>query len=299
QQGAPSQVPAQPAPQQASPQASQPIQQNSAKAAPSTPLTALRHQLRSKRDQGAAPTQGANDEVKKTKATPSSQSVVERIAAKHAQNKVSPLSSNGTPMSGAGHVNASPRHGQEPANKKPEAYRWQPTQPAAKQPQQAVLTPSLIKKSLEHEKTPDMVKQLAIEACEKDPWANVISQIQTEKLVEQLALNATFSMQDSLIKLGLRSSQAHLNTERAQQSLTQALSAHFEKPCQLEIEISQAGTTPMELREQLYQQKLQQAFESLAQDPHVNFLMQRFSATLDEDSVRPHIAGEQSPESSE
>lgn len=259
--------------------------------ASASPLTALRHQLRSRRDQGtntaAQSSEQGTNQPKKTKATPSSQSVVERIAAKHANNQVSPISSNGTPMSGAGQVRSNPTHEQPP--QKQEAYRWQPTVAKAEVAEKPTLTPSLLKKSLAHEKTPAMVKQLAIEACEKDPWAKIIASLQTEKLVEQLALNATYAKQDNVIHLGLRPNQAHLNTAKAQQSLAQVLSQHFEQPCEVDIQISEQGMTPLELRESLYQQRLQQAFDSLSEDPHVNFFIQQFSATIDEESVRPHI----------
>ena len=56
---------------------------------------------------------------------------------------------------------------------------------------------------------------------------------------------------------------------------------------QLSIVLGEQGQTPLELRESLYQQKLLQARESLASDPNVNFICQRFAAQLDDDSIRP------------
>ncbi|GAK84947.1 DNA polymerase III subunits gamma and tau [Vibrio ponticus] len=57
--------------------------------------------------------------------------------------------------------------------------------------------------------------------------------------------------------------------------------------CHLSVEIGTKGQTPLELRDALYQGKLQQAFDSLEQDPHVQFIERRFAAELDKDSVRP------------
>lgn len=285
-------VPEQVAPQQAPQQA------------PASPISGLRHQLRSRKQQvpvqqsaqseqpnqaapqaasssaSAASTQGAP--VKKTTATPSSQSMLERVAmrAKHVKLDQSPISSNGTPMSGAGD-----------GLNKDSAYRWQPTAPV-KEPVQTSLTPSVLKKSLEHEKTQAMNEQLTREVCEQNPWAAMIAKFETEKLIEQLALNSTFKAEGEQVYLGLRAAQQHLNTPRAQEILAQALSAQLGHACTLHIEISEEGETPLEQRERLYQEKLQQAFESLQTDPNIVFMQQRFSAQLDAESVRPRANGE-------
>jgi DNA polymerase-3 subunit gamma/tau len=57
--------------------------------------------------------------------------------------------------------------------------------------------------------------------------------------------------------------------------------------CHLSVEIGQQGETPLELRDKLYQERLQQAFTSLASDAHVQFIEKRFAAELDKESVRP------------
>jgi len=53
------------------------------------------------------------------------------------------------------------------------------------------------------------------------------------------------------------------------------------------VEIGEGGETPLELRERLYQAKLTQAFSSLENDAHVQFIERRFAAEIDRDSVRP------------
>ncbi len=270
---------------QAKPQQSPALQPESKPAAPASPLTGLRHQLRSKREhlKSAPQSNQGNDGVKKSDATsakPTKTSVLDRIASKHTAAAVeavqgSPISSNGTPISGAG----TPDNPDEP-------YQWKPSQPQ-QQVENTELTPTQIKKALEHIKTPEMVEKLFQESIEQDEWAAIIAKLNTAKLVEQLALNSTYQKQDGKITLGLRVEQSHLNTDKAQQELTEALSQHFQQSCELIIEISEEGITPLELREKLYQEKLKQAFEHLDSDPNVQFFMKRFAAELDPDSVRP------------
>ncbi|WP_194090705.1 DNA polymerase III subunit gamma/tau [Vibrio hibernica] len=263
-------------------------------AAPSSPetenkpasLTGLRHQLRSKRE-SQSPKDTGSSGIKKTNASPAnvtSSSVLERIASKHTAAAVqavqgSPISSNGTPMSGAG----------EPVSvDNNEPYQWKSTQiHVTNNTDNTELTPTLIKQALEHEKTPEMVQKLLDESVKKDAWTAVIQQLTTAKMVEQLALNSVFVKQDNQITLYLRSEQAHLNTERAQEELMDALSQHFQQACELKVIIDEKGVTPLELRESLYQDKLQQAFTSLQDDPNVQFLQKRFNAQLEASSVRP------------
>lgn len=251
---------------------------------PASPLTGLRHQLRSKRENLRTAPAAGNDPTKKTEATsakPVKTSVLDRIASKHTAAAVeavqgSPISSNGTPMSGA----VNPEDPNEP-------YQWKPTQPQSQQLESKELTPTQIKKALEHIKTPEMAEKLLRESVEQNEWAAVIEQLDTAKLVQQLALNSTYSKNDHVIKLGLRAEQAHLNTPKAQEELTEVLSQHFQQSCELVIQISEDGITPLELREKLYQEKLKQAFDNLDSDPNIQFLQKRFAAEIDKDSVRP------------
>ncbi|WP_417881106.1 DNA polymerase III subunit gamma/tau [Vibrio sp.] len=253
-------------------------------AAPASPLTGLRHQLRSKRENLHTTPAVGNNPTKKTEATsvkPVKTSVLDRIASKHTAAAVeavqgSPISSNGTPISGA----AKPEDANEP-------YQWKPTQPQLQQQESQELTPTQIKKALEHIKTPEMAEKLLRESIEQSEWAAIIDQLNTAKLVQQLALNSTYSKNEHVITLGLRAEQAHLNTPKAQEELTEVLSQHFQQTCELVIQNSADGITPLELREKLYQEKLKQAFESLDSDPNIQFLQKRFAAEIDKDSVRP------------
>jgi len=258
-----------PAPAQQAPQQAQP--QESAPAPARGNLSGLRHQLRSQRQgKQQAPTQSGGP--KKSNATSAQkESVIDRLAQLHGNSaQVSPKS-------------APQAEKQAPED---EAYRWRPTKPVEKKAN-TQLTPTQLKQALEHEKTPEMAQKLVDESLEKSEWANLISKMDTPKLVEQLALNSHFNKEGSTVSLQLRGSQAHLNTDRAQSELHSALNHVLGEECHLSIDVSESGETPLELRDRLYQEKLQQALNSLENDPHVQFIERRFAAELDKDSVRP------------
>lgn len=240
----------------------------------SSPLSGLRHQLRSQRKGLAPNSDQPGNAPKKTKATSAKpESVLDRVAQKHGgASQVSPLSNQQSVAA--------------PENDANEPYRWKPILPQKEQ-KKTELKPTQLKKALEHEKTPEMVQKLVVESLEQSDWAKLISQLNTAKLTEQLALNSHFERSGSSISLTLRPEQAHLNTDRAQSELLQALNTTLGEECHLSVEVGASGETPLELRDKLYQGKLQQAFTSLESDEHVRFIEMRFAAELDKDSVRP------------
>ncbi|WP_295895829.1 DNA polymerase III subunit gamma/tau [uncultured Vibrio sp.] len=274
---------------------------NTEPAKTTTPLSGLRHQLRSQRQglksnrdaapqaapqpasQSMQPAQSVQDSPaldsrpKKPKATSAKkESVLDRVAKKH---------SGSAPVSLSSHAQLI-ENGTQVVDNPDEPYQWKASKPVAPKKSNG-LTPSQIKAALEHVKTPEMVERLLNESIVQDEWAALIEKLETAKLVEQLALNSSYSQSGNVANLTLRSAQAHLNTERACQELEQALNHVLEQPCQLNVEIGESGETPLELREKLYQAKLQQAFDSLESDKHVQFIEARFAANLDRESVRP------------
>ncbi|MBS9809470.1 DNA polymerase III subunit gamma/tau [Vibrio alginolyticus] len=233
-------------------------------------LSGLRHQLRSQRQglQQNTPQNGGSKKPKAASAQP--ESVIDRVAQLHGNSaQVSP---NSAPKSTEPQVE--------------EAYRWRPSKPVETKVN-TKLTPTQLKQALEHEKTPEMAQKLIDESLEHNEWAKLISLMEIPKLVEQLALNSHYSKEGTTVSLLLRSSQAHLNTDRAQAELLKALNTVLGEECHMSIEIGESGETPLELRDRLYQEKLQQALNSLENDPNVQFIERRFATELDKDSVRP------------
>ena len=239
---------------------------------PASSVSGLRHQLRSQR-RGNAAQDSKGSAPKKAKAAPAKTSVLDRVAQQHGSSeRVSPASLPTSPTENVTNDN--------------EPYRWKPSKPVVKEASKE-LTPTQIKRALEHVKTPEMVEKLLNESIAQDEWSATIQKLETAKLVEQLALNSVFTKNDTSITLTLRSSQAHLNTDRAQSELLQSLNTVLGEECHLSVEIGDGGETPLELRERLYQGKLKDAFTSLENDANVQFIERRFAAELDRDSVRP------------
>lgn len=242
-------------------------------AAPRSGLLGVRNQLRSAKNNlsntttGTSPKKGsAASDKKKTS------SVLERIAEKQHLAPRTQVSQLGTSVS---------------QEKKPEEpYRWKASQPEVKKVVSDI-TPTKLKQALEHEKTPEMVQELVDETIKQDTWSALAMSLALPKLVQQLVLNSSFEEHDDQVSLHLRSAQSHLINDKAHELVSQALSSALNKEIKLNIEISAEGTSPLELREQMYQTKLQTAYQSLQQDPHVNFFMQRYGAEIDQESVRP------------
>ncbi|MDO6705051.1 DNA polymerase III subunit gamma/tau [Photobacterium sp. 1_MG-2023] len=242
-------------------------------ASPASGLLAVRNRLRSqaKRGQETPPKKIEPASVKK----PAS-NVLERISSQHAGRRVP----------AAGQATAPEQHNAEP--EKPEAYQWQPMfQPDESVQETASIAPTEMKQALAHEKTPEMVKQLVTEAAKQDSWSDMADRLNVDRLVQQLALNSALEQDGPRLTLHLRASQQHLDTQKARTQLTSALAEMMGQEIELQIEPSEHGRTPLEWREFIYQQKLDQAKASLQQDPNVTFICQRFSAVLDEESVRP------------
>jgi len=264
------------------PPVEQTVQPSAAAPEKKSPISGLRHQLRSKRG-SSVPTPSSSGSLntgvsktgapKKASATPANkkQTAIERIAQRAPSGQASRPQLPG-PV--------------DEVIKDNEPYQWKAIKEVPVKVKKE-LTPSELKRALEHIKTPEMALKLAEESLAQDEWAALANKLETAKMVEQLALNSSFKQQGSQVQLTLRQSHAHLNTDKAQQDLAQSLSDVLGQACELTVIIGEDGQTPLELREALYQGKLQQAHQSLNGDHHVQFIQRRFAAELDADSVRP------------
>jgi DNA polymerase-3 subunit gamma/tau len=240
-----------------------------------SPIAGLRHQLRSKRAQVSTSSPTVSNVGKKPKAAPPT-TAIERISQHSAAKLVSPNISS----------ERSAVEVKEEASES-EPYQWKALTPQVVEEEKTELTPTQIKQALEHTKTPEMTEKLIDEAVTQDKWSALIQKLDIPKLVEQLALNSSYEKQNSTVVLSLRASQAHLNKGKAQSELLSALNTVLGEDCHLTIEVSDKGQTPLELREAIYQNKLNSAHQALEEDKNVQFIQTRFAAELDPESVRP------------
>ena len=173
---------------------------------------------------------------------------------------------------------------------KKEAYRWKAQTKAVEAKREEIATPKALRTALEYEKTPELAAKLAEESLTRDEWAAELNQLRLPKLVQQLALNAFREpAEEGKVLLHLRSSQRHLNSASAQQTLSQALSEHYGRPVELTIieDDNPERLTPLEWRQTIYEEKLAQARQSIAADSNIQTLRRFFDAELDEESIRP------------
>lgn len=267
-------------PRQSSSLASQQPEAAQSPAQPSsaaTGLLAARNKLRSKSKRGHEDLPAA----KKTESAPAKKvatNVLDRIATKHKGQPAPSVGASAMPAPGAA---------EKPVSKSDEEYRWKPmAQPEPEAVKQEV-APATLKRALEHEKTPEMAKLLVKEAANQDSWSDLVTKLNVGRMVQQLALNSAFEQHDQQVTLFLRQSQRHLDSPKAREQLAQAIGELLGMEIELSIELGEKGCSPLEWREGLYHQKLDQAKQSLMSDPNVNFICQRFAAVLDEESIRP------------
>ncbi|WMQ73928.1 MAG: Holliday junction ATP-dependent DNA helicase RuvB [Sodalis sp.] len=184
-----------------------------------------------------------------------------------------------------------PAAGREDSVKAPrlEVYHWRANQQPEAKPA-PVITPNALCTAPEHEKMPELALSLAEEALERDPWAAQVHRLAVPKLVQLLALNTwKEDLAPGKVCLHLRTSQRHLNSATAQNTLRDALSADFGAPIELTVteDDNPVMKTPLEWRQAIYEEKLMRAREVMMNDSHIQMLRRFFDAELDEDSIRP------------
>ncbi|OCG22636.1 hypothetical protein A9G11_06965 [Gilliamella sp. wkB108] len=154
-----------------------------------------------------------------------------------------------------------------------------------------VIDTKTFRESLNGDKTPEMTKKLIDEMAQKDPWCAEIEQLNLSPLIKQIAINSFIEqMDDKTIVLHMRSSIKHLiNSSINTEKLEKTLSNYRQQALKVKIIIDdkQDIKTPLEMREELYQQKLMQAKQTINQDAKVAMICQYFEAKIDEASIRP------------
>ena len=121
-----------------------------------------------------------------------------------------------------------------------------------------------------------------------DPWSELIAASGVGGRLRQLALHACRQVEGDCWILTLPAEQRHLVSDKAIAALADGFSQHLGQPVQIQIVLDNpAAPTPAQIERQRYAQLLVQAQQDLTQDPHIQFLIQRFGAQLDADSILP------------
>ena len=132
---------------------------------------------------------------------------------------------------------------------------------------------------------PDVSKVVDITV---DEWEGIVESLGLEALARELAMNSILQSQESdVFTLTLNESQVHLNNERLEKRLEQALQQHFGESTKLVVNMGVAISTPAAKVKARYAKKVDTARVALEKDETVRQLKEVFGAEMQQDSIRP------------
>ncbi|MFT4174721.1 MAG: DNA polymerase III subunit gamma/tau C-terminal domain-containing protein, partial [Rhodocyclaceae bacterium] len=123
-----------------------------------------------------------------------------------------------------------------------------------------------------------------------DDWHGIINQMNLGGMVRELAQNCELlGISDAQVRLRLAPQHKHLMaTPSSVGKLQDGLGQYFGRPMRAAIEIGAVGSeTPAQRNDAERKQRHSEAVQSLAADPFVQEMIERFDATLLEASVKP------------
>ncbi|MDX1267590.1 MAG: DNA polymerase III subunit gamma/tau C-terminal domain-containing protein, partial [Oceanisphaera sp.] len=135
---------------------------------------------------------------------------------------------------------------------------------------------------------PDPLKAASLLPLAEDEWTRLVAQLPLGGLLRQLAMHSTLERDDRQWRLWLRPAHRHLLTDKTRQELEAAINGQQPAPVSLQVDIGeQGGETPFEIEQLLYQAATARAKDEIEADDAVQFLISRFAAVLDTDSIEP------------
>lgn len=170
-----------------------------------------------------------------------------------------------------------------------EDYRWEWSNPELAYVEQGP-KPSDIKAAILQDITPELQQKIVHLTEEQDRWAQLIEQSGVENLTKEFALNTfIWTESEDTLKLGVRSSHAHLNQDKHCKLLQQSVSHVLGKTIGLTVEINddEQYLTPTDYRRKIYAQLREQAKQDLLQDQKLQLLEREFDCSVDVKSIRP------------
>lgn len=123
----------------------------------------------------------------------------------------------------------------------------------------------------------------------EDEWARLVAELPIGGLLRQLAMHSSLAREGEQWLLSLAPGHRHLLNEKAQQELTELISTHVGASISLQIQVAEHSLqqTPFEIEQVLYQAAVARAKDEIKADDGVQFLISRFAAELDDDSIEP------------
>ncbi|MFT5880906.1 MAG: DNA polymerase-3 subunit gamma/tau [Moritella sp.] len=124
---------------------------------------------------------------------------------------------------------------------------------------------------------------------ETDPWCRYINQMELGGRVRQMALHSVMEQQPGRILLTMNPDQRYFANEKSKQQLKTALEQVLSESIELEIRFGEdpEKTTPAQIEEKIYQQRLANATKNLYDDKYIQFFINRLGAVVDDSSIVP------------
>ncbi|SQD77936.1 DNA polymerase III subunit gamma/tau [Moritella yayanosii] len=124
---------------------------------------------------------------------------------------------------------------------------------------------------------------------ENDPWCCYINQMSLGGRVRQLALHSVMEQEPGRITLTMNPDQRYFVNDKSRQQLSDALQQVLSEPVELVINFGENPnkSTPAQLEEIIFQQRLANAIKNLYDDKYIQFFMNRLGAVIDDSSIVP------------
>lgn len=118
-------------------------------------------------------------------------------------------------------------------------------------------------------------------------WADILPALKLSGIAQLLASNCVLSkLSEDTIELILDQANSALLNASSQARIAEALQNYMKKPCKVSITIGKpTSETPSQTQQRLINEEKEAAQHSLTSDPHVQVLMQKFSATIQSDTI--------------
>ncbi|QYJ77541.1 DNA polymerase III subunit gamma/tau [Shewanella acanthi] len=119
-------------------------------------------------------------------------------------------------------------------------------------------------------------------------WYKLMASLEIGGRVRQLAVNSICQALENPLPLLLKPDQKHLAAHIAIEQLEQALTDALGSPRQVLVSVGSDNSreTPLDMRKRFHQELLQQAQKSLMTDDNVQWLIKRFGAELNNDTIQ-------------
>lgn len=116
-------------------------------------------------------------------------------------------------------------------------------------------------------------------------WRDVVAKLELTGMTYALAANCTLmKIEGNKVELALGAAHQPMLNPKSKERMTEALSRYFNKPMQLDIQLSTAElATPVKQQQQERQQQLNTATQTIMQNPQVKKLIDMYDATVEVD----------------